>query len=159
MSLSDEAVGPCGDSCNSCRPEPGIGAGCVSFPVPVVSAFPFFPLSCSMHYSLGQYPAALLPYMPSTHVQYLGDLGCDYVVYANDEKTVDEIKAMNPRGILISPGPGAFLPAWLGGTHVCTSTHVHTLVQGWDCRTAPKCARRHWTRQQRLDAAACLRWC
>ncbi|KAG2447499.1 hypothetical protein HYH02_007425 [Chlamydomonas schloesseri] len=38
--------------------------------------------------------------------QYLGDLGVDYVVFKNDEKTVDEIRAMNPRGILVSPGPG-----------------------------------------------------
>lgn len=38
--------------------------------------------------------------------QYLGDLGCEYVVYANDEKTVEEIQAMNPAGILVSPGPG-----------------------------------------------------
>lgn len=42
---------------------------------------------------------ALLP-------QYLGDLGCEYVVFPNDAKTVDEIRAMNPRGILVSPGPG-----------------------------------------------------
>lgn len=39
--------------------------------------------------------------------QYLGDLGCEYVVFKNDEKTVEEIRAMNPRGILVSPGPGA----------------------------------------------------
>eukprot|EP00798_Chlamydomonas_sp_ICE-L_P027093 gene27092-2317_t len=38
--------------------------------------------------------------------QYLGDLGCEFVVYKNDEKTVEEIKAMQPRGVLISPGPG-----------------------------------------------------
>jgi anthranilate/para-aminobenzoate synthase component II len=40
-------------------------------------------------------------------LQYLGDLGVDYVVYKNDEKTVAEIRAMNPAGILVSPGPGA----------------------------------------------------
>lgn len=39
-------------------------------------------------------------------LQYLGDLGCDYVVYKNDEKTVEEIKTMNPAGVLVSPGPG-----------------------------------------------------
>jgi anthranilate/para-aminobenzoate synthase component II len=39
-------------------------------------------------------------------LQYLGDLGCEYVVYKNDEKTAEEIRAMNPRGILVSPGPG-----------------------------------------------------
>jgi anthranilate synthase component 2 len=40
-------------------------------------------------------------------MQYLGELGADFVVYKNDEKTVDEIRAMNPAGILVSPGPGA----------------------------------------------------
>lgn len=38
--------------------------------------------------------------------QYLGDLRCDYVVYANDEITIEEIRAMNPKGLLVSPGPG-----------------------------------------------------
>ncbi|KAI3426122.1 hypothetical protein D9Q98_008500 [Chlorella vulgaris] len=38
--------------------------------------------------------------------QYLGDLGCEYVVFPNDQKSVEEIRAMNPRGILVSPGPG-----------------------------------------------------
>lgn len=39
-------------------------------------------------------------------LQYLGDLGCDYVVFPNDAKSVEEIRQMNPRGILVSPGPG-----------------------------------------------------
>ena len=38
--------------------------------------------------------------------QYLGDLGCDHIVLKNDEMTVDEIRALNPRGVLVSPGPG-----------------------------------------------------
>lgn len=38
--------------------------------------------------------------------QYLGDLGCDYVVYKNDEVTVEQVRAMNPRGVMVSPGPG-----------------------------------------------------
>eukprot|EP00898_Chlorokybus_atmophyticus_P004527 jgi/Chlat1/5075/Chrsp33S05066 len=38
--------------------------------------------------------------------QYLGDLGCNYEVYRNDQITVEEIRRMNPGGILISPGPG-----------------------------------------------------
>ena len=40
-------------------------------------------------------------------MQYLWDEGVDLVVFKNDEKTCDEIREMNPRGILISPGPGA----------------------------------------------------
>ncbi|XP_041013976.1 anthranilate synthase beta subunit 2, chloroplastic-like isoform X3 [Juglans microcarpa x Juglans regia] len=38
---------------------------------------------------------------------YLGEVGCDFEVYRNDEVTVEDLKRMNPRGILISPGPGA----------------------------------------------------
>ncbi|PHU16608.1 Anthranilate synthase beta subunit 1, chloroplastic [Capsicum chinense] len=38
--------------------------------------------------------------------QYMGELGCNFEVYRNDELTVDELKKKNPRGILISPGPG-----------------------------------------------------
>ncbi|XP_047976789.1 anthranilate synthase beta subunit 1, chloroplastic-like [Salvia hispanica] len=38
--------------------------------------------------------------------QYMGELGCDFEVYRNDELTVDELREKNPRGILISPGPG-----------------------------------------------------
>jgi anthranilate synthase/aminodeoxychorismate synthase-like glutamine amidotransferase len=39
-------------------------------------------------------------------VQYLGELGADVRVRRNDEVTVDEIEAMQPSQIVISPGPG-----------------------------------------------------
>jgi anthranilate synthase/aminodeoxychorismate synthase-like glutamine amidotransferase len=39
-------------------------------------------------------------------VQYLGELGADIRVRRNDEVTVDEVAAMQPDRILISPGPG-----------------------------------------------------
>ncbi|XP_031388693.1 anthranilate synthase beta subunit 1, chloroplastic-like isoform X7 [Punica granatum] len=39
--------------------------------------------------------------------QYMGELGCKFEVYRNDELTVEELKRKNPRGVLISPGPGA----------------------------------------------------
>ena len=38
-------------------------------------------------------------------VQYLGELGADVRVFRNDEVTVDEIRALNPERIMISPGP------------------------------------------------------
>ncbi|KAK3149532.1 hypothetical protein QOZ80_3AG0218630 [Eleusine coracana subsp. coracana] len=38
--------------------------------------------------------------------QYMGEVGADFEVYRNDEITVDEIKKISPRGILVSPGPG-----------------------------------------------------
>ena len=45
-------------------------------------------------------------------VQYLGELGAELVVKRNDEVTVDEIGAMAPSAIVISPGPCA--PAQAG---------------------------------------------
>ncbi|XP_039065390.1 anthranilate synthase beta subunit 1, chloroplastic-like [Hibiscus syriacus] len=36
----------------------------------------------------------------------MGELGCHFEVYRNDELTVEELKRKNPRGVLISPGPG-----------------------------------------------------
>ncbi|HEX6549278.1 MAG TPA: aminodeoxychorismate/anthranilate synthase component II, partial [Gammaproteobacteria bacterium] len=38
-------------------------------------------------------------------VQYLGELGADVRVYRNDAVTVQEIEAMRPERIVISPGP------------------------------------------------------
>ncbi|GJP43502.1 hypothetical protein CLOM_g2954 [Closterium sp. NIES-68] len=38
--------------------------------------------------------------------QYLGDLGCEHVVYRNDDITIEDLQKMDPRGVLISPGPG-----------------------------------------------------
>ena len=38
-------------------------------------------------------------------VQYLGELGEEVVVRRNDELTLDEIEAMKPARIVISPGP------------------------------------------------------
>jgi anthranilate synthase/aminodeoxychorismate synthase-like glutamine amidotransferase len=39
-------------------------------------------------------------------VQYLGELGADPVVHRHDDLTIDEIVALDPDGVLISPGPG-----------------------------------------------------
>ncbi len=38
-------------------------------------------------------------------VQYLGELGADVVVRRNDEVTVEEVEALHPDRILLSPGP------------------------------------------------------
>ncbi len=39
-------------------------------------------------------------------VQELGELGANLTVYRNDKITIDEIRALAPEGIVISPGPG-----------------------------------------------------
>ncbi len=39
-------------------------------------------------------------------VQYLGELGADPVVHRSDALTIDELIALEPDAILISPGPG-----------------------------------------------------
>ncbi|MCF7969693.1 MAG: aminodeoxychorismate/anthranilate synthase component II [Methylococcaceae bacterium] len=38
-------------------------------------------------------------------VQYFGELGADVTVLRNDEVTIEDIKALNPDKIVISPGP------------------------------------------------------
>lgn len=38
-------------------------------------------------------------------VQYLGELGAEMVVRRNDELSVDEVEALKPERILLSPGP------------------------------------------------------
>jgi len=39
-------------------------------------------------------------------VQYLGELGADPIVRRNDQLTVDQALALDPDGVLLSPGPG-----------------------------------------------------
>jgi anthranilate synthase component 2 len=38
-------------------------------------------------------------------VQYLGELGADVTVVRNDELTIEQIEALNPERIVVSPGP------------------------------------------------------
>ncbi|KAJ3150957.1 bifunctional tryptophan synthase trp1 [Geranomyces michiganensis] len=38
--------------------------------------------------------------------QYLSEMGADVVVYRNDQVTLEECVALNPRNVVISPGPG-----------------------------------------------------
>ncbi len=39
-------------------------------------------------------------------VQYLGELGAEPLVHRNDELSIEEITALDPDAVLISPGPG-----------------------------------------------------
>jgi anthranilate synthase/aminodeoxychorismate synthase-like glutamine amidotransferase len=39
-------------------------------------------------------------------VQYLGELGAKLEVRRNDQVTLDEVEALRPEGVVISPGPG-----------------------------------------------------
>ena len=39
-------------------------------------------------------------------VQYLGELESEPLVVRNDEMTLEQIRALKPEGVLISPGPG-----------------------------------------------------
>ena len=39
-------------------------------------------------------------------VQYLGELGCEPIVVRNDTVSVDDAVAIDPDGVLLSPGPG-----------------------------------------------------
>ncbi len=39
-------------------------------------------------------------------VQYLGELGAEPLVHRSDQLTLDEIEAVDPDAVLVSPGPG-----------------------------------------------------
>ncbi len=39
-------------------------------------------------------------------VQYLGELGAEPVVYRHDAASLDELRALEPDAVLVSPGPG-----------------------------------------------------
>ncbi|MEY2995730.1 MAG: hypothetical protein RLZ86_1001 [Actinomycetota bacterium] len=39
-------------------------------------------------------------------VQYLGELGADPIVHRNDDVSVDDVLALSPDAVLLSPGPG-----------------------------------------------------
>ena len=56
-------------------------------------------------------------------VQYLGELGAELRVYRNDKITVDEIRALKPSYIIISPGPicSATRKSRLGGKTIAAS--------------------------------------
>jgi anthranilate synthase/aminodeoxychorismate synthase-like glutamine amidotransferase len=62
-------------------------------------------------------------------VQYLGELGQDLRVFRNNRVTLDEIAAMTPSHIVISPGPGAPRDAGLSETIVQTF-HKSTPILG-----------------------------
>ena len=92
----------------------------------VTSSWVHAQLGCfKMQYEAGDLVVCVL--------QYLGSLGCDHVVFKNDEKTVEEIRAMNPLGVLLSPGPGK-----PGSWHPCCCMLVQTcrdlaalMMQAW----------------------------
>jgi anthranilate synthase component II len=46
-------------------------------------------------------------------VQYLGELGANPVVWRNDQFSLEDVKTLNPKGIVISPGPCTPLEAGL----------------------------------------------
>ncbi len=58
-------------------------------------------------------------------VQYLGELGADVRVFRNDAVTLDELRALAPSHIVISPGPGT---PHDGGISLDIVRELHTRV-------------------------------
>jgi len=58
-------------------------------------------------------------------VQYLGELGAEVKVFRNDQVTLDDIEALRPSHIVISPGPGTPLDAGISNDVV---RHFHGRV-------------------------------
>jgi len=62
-------------------------------------------------------------------VQYLGELGAELSVHRNDCISVEELKAMHPSHILISPGPGTPQQSGISG-EVIKLCGPHTPILG-----------------------------
>ena len=60
-------------------------------------------------------------------VQYLGELGADPVVHRHDDLRLEEIVALDPDGVLVSPGPAR--PT----TPACPTTSSATSPAGAPC--------------------------
>ena len=70
-------------------------------------------------------------------VQYFGELGAEVKVVRNDELTVEQIRALNPERIVVSPGPCtpneagvslAVIREFAGLANPLTVTRYHSLV-------------------------------
>jgi len=69
-------------------------------------------------------------------VQYLGELGADPLVHRNDELTVDELVALEPDAVVISPGPGRPADAGISNTvveHLAAHTPILGVCLGHQC--------------------------
>ena len=53
-------------------------------------------------------------------VQYLGELGAEPVVFRDDTITTEQVEALDPDGILISPGPGGPADAGMSNELIAT---------------------------------------
>ncbi len=52
-------------------------------------------------------------------VQYLGELGAEPRVFRNDRVTLDELRALDPTHIVISPGPGDPTEGGISNAAIC----------------------------------------
>jgi anthranilate synthase component 2 len=69
-------------------------------------------------------------------VQYLGELGAEPIVHRHDALTLEQIDALDPDGILISPGPGRPEDAGLSNeviTHFAGRRPVFGVCLGLQC--------------------------
>lgn len=69
-------------------------------------------------------------------VQYLGELGEDLKVVRNDKITIKEIKALRPKRIVISPGPGFPKDAGISNDLIrefCKTTPILGVCLGHQC--------------------------
>jgi len=102
-------------------------------------------------------------------VQFLGRLGADLVVYRNDHTDLEEVKNMDPAGIVVSPGPRPVRCRVVQEDNTQLWSSVPVLGCAWGINVSAKCTEygrsrplRH-ARQDLADkprrAAACSRAC
>ena len=125
---------PTAAACGAWRRSTAIRAGNPTGPVVVIDNYDSFTYNLcqvSSHTKL-MYPQNRE--LSSLVLQYLGDLGCEPLVFANDQRSVQQIRELRPAGVLVSPGPGTiallFLscPLALGDSRLPVQVHLMSLA-------------------------------
>ena len=75
-------------------------------------------------------------------VQYLGELGAEPVVHRSDAFTLDDIDALAPDAVLISPGPGEIRTASGSSATASSSAMASLRCTSGSAPSSP----RYWTR-------------
>lgn len=74
-------------------------------------------------------------------VQYLAELGADVQVHRNDEITVEQIEALNPERLVISPAPvPQATPAFLWTLSAISPAKFRYWAFVWDTRLSARCS-------------------
>lgn len=85
--------------------------------------------------------------------QLIGEIEPDIRVIRNDEMTVEEIRALKPDRIILSPGPGRPEDA---GVIIAVAKELERKSQSLACASAIRRYAQHTVRQSHMQMSSCM---